>query len=81
MMTPYHVKCPLCGAEPMHRCETPTGYGSPPHDRRWKAAGIGSPTPQDRMAAWNVYQEHIRDGILKGRIKDRDDPPQNTSGD
>lgn len=58
-MTPYHVKCPLCGAEPMQRCETRAGYYSPPHDARWKAAGITKLTQDDRWAAWRFYEENI----------------------
>ena len=57
--TPYHVACPLCGATPMQRCETRTGYYSPPHDARWKAAGIAKLDQENRWAAWRFYEDHI----------------------
>ena len=62
--TPYHVNCPLCGAEPFHRCGTVTGHGSSPHSVRWKAAGIPKPSAQDRKAAWDALQNHRMEKIL-----------------
>lgn len=54
-MFAYDVQCPKCGAKPLWRCETHTGWPCVTHRARWQALGIKKPTGE-QLAAEFIYE-------------------------